>query len=85
MHKVIFGNAVIVRSIPCTMGAQVEDVRNYIVIKPIPAWEEAKESKLTARSTEHYTLALPTRKTVFHTNYARRQVTYNHNNNIHKH
>ena len=54
------------------MGAQVEDVRNYITIKPIPAWEEAKESKLTARSADHYTLALPTRNSVFHSNYARR-------------
>lgn len=54
------------------MGALIEDVRNYITIKPVPAWEEAKDSKLTARSSKHYTLSRPIRQTVFKTNYARR-------------
>nr|XP_009860110.2 coiled-coil domain-containing protein 60-like [Ciona intestinalis] len=50
----------------------VEDARNYITIKPVPVWSEVKESKLQARSLNHYCLSLPTREKVFKTNYERR-------------
>ncbi|XP_076818045.1 coiled-coil domain-containing protein 60-like [Clavelina lepadiformis] len=54
------------------MSPSIEDVRNYIVIKPVPAWKEATDSKLSARSLQNYALTLPTRYQVFKANYARR-------------
>uniref|UniRef100_H2Z2E0 Uncharacterized protein n=1 Tax=Ciona savignyi TaxID=51511 RepID=H2Z2E0_CIOSA len=54
------------------MSPSIDDVRNYIDIKPVPEWSESKNSKLKARSFNHYDLSLPTRERVFKINYDRR-------------
>jgi len=54
------------------MPPSVEDARNFIEIKPVPAWKEASDSRLLARSLHHYNLAEPSRDKVFKNNYSRR-------------
>ena len=54
------------------MSPTIDDPCSYISIKPVPAWKEAADSKLKARSLHNYTLEKPSREEVFKTNYARR-------------